>query len=614
MLLILALSLLFFLPIIESFDRNLAFNLLLIGSLFLGVSTFWRKRSSFDFYELLMLLMLLIFTLSTTLSWSISKSYIELLRYFAYFLIFVSVRRFPNTQYLMKRFYLPMIIINSVILSILYVISTLPIFKLSPPANRMSLFYPVFGHNRLSDILLFTLPIMISLISSRRSLPREFSPRGSNSNIIYYIGTIFFTIVFILTMARGAMLSLTFALFIYFFFVNRDKHWNPWILVLSSVTAIFLIVSFIFSNFLVSPEKGKLYPKFIYKNVASENRPIYFQQALDNFISHPIFGTGLDTFRYASRINSTTSSAWTWYVHNHFLQIFTETGFLGGLLFTFLIILLLIRTHLSSRAQRGDLSNILKIASSQHEIRTRNDNQNSLRHGLFIAVLASSIHSLIDFDWQFISIFLIFWVSIALLIPKTEEKDRESKNFLWFSFVVIISALYSLQLVIPLDIEKLLAKGDKASVLQAYRLDTKNIDIVKKLAQLEAKAQNYNQAHYWYRMVIFLAPNESFDSIKQDSLLYLAQIKKAAADKNINLSLTYLKTLAEAYPFYFQISSGDYYLVNAYKMNSLKDKAKALLLLKEYTNIAQRKISGYKLNSLEIQAIIDNLQKVKTIY
>lgn len=572
MLLLMGLSLLFFLPVIESFDRNLAFNLFMTGSLLVNASIFWKKKLTFDFIELLWLLMLLIFTLSTTLSWSVSRSYFELLRYFAYFLIFVSIRRFPDIQVLIKRFFVPMVIINSIILSLLFISS--PILKLPQPENKMSLFEPFYmGHNHLADILIFAIPIAFFFQKKFLSL----------------VLSLFFILMLTLSFSRGAMISLSLVFLFYFvtanLLQNRVNTSVKRVLFLTFVSTIFLISSFIYSNFLIFENNKENALKRFYKPVMKENRFEYFVQAWKGFRQFPVFGTGLDTFRYVSKLHQSVPNSWSWYTHNHFLQIFTETGFLGGLLF---------------------LSLILTLLSFSFKNR-------QLFHGILIAILASTLHSLIDFDWQFISIFLIFWMAVGLLIPK-KETDKKGNNLFLILFALTFLILFLSQFFIPLNIEKLLTKDDKTSVLQAYRLDSKNIDIIKKLAQLESKAQNYDQAHNWYLKAIFLVPNEASSLIKQDALLYIVQIKNALSDKNIKLTLKHLETFSQIYPNYFQISGGDYYLVNAYKTNNLKDKAKALLLLKEYTNIVQRKISGYKLNPLEIQAIIDNLQKIKTIY
>src|SRR3989338_7328835 len=111
MLLYLGLISLFFLPLIESFNRPLGYNLLLVGSLLISANLFWKKRISLDFIDTLFLALLAIFSLSTIFSWSLARSFSELLRYFAYFLIFLTVKNLTDRKELFTKFYISSIII-----------------------------------------------------------------------------------------------------------------------------------------------------------------------------------------------------------------------------------------------------------------------------------------------------------------------------------------------------------------------------------------------------------------------------------------------------------------------------------------------------------------------
>lgn len=589
------LLILFFLPVIESFDRQIGFNLLLIGAILISFSTFWHKKLRYDLIELLWILMLIVFSISTVYSWSLSRSFAELLRYFAYFLIFISFRRFPDLNFLFKRFLVPMVIINTLILVSLAIIYAIPFFRLSVPPGGMNLFFYSYGHNRLSDLLIFTLPLAISLaVYEKKNLRKA----------LIILSVTVFILMLTATMARGALIALAFAMFIYILINIKNKDWYSWIIGVSTIATIFLTVSFIFSNFVVSPEKAKQLPKFLYKNAQSENRLDYFKQGFDTFLANPLLGTGLDTFRYVSRINSASPNAVTWYIHNHYLQLFSETGFLGGLLFTCLIIL------------------ILFIVFINPQPKTHNP---QLYSGLFIAVLASVLHSLIDYDWQYLSVFLLLWISLSLLSPSVspEKNDKylgrlSSNPKILFLLIICI---FSFFIFFEINSDKLLASADKltsekklqeAKIIleKAYRMDFKNSEITWRLANIASAEKNYAKAHALNQKTVLLYPFNSRDIIRNDLFLYLTEAKDLLDNKKYQEGYKLISDTIKLYPFYYQFIGGDYFIINAQKHIRAKDNIKASVKLKEYIKIMQKQMNKKKLSDAEIIYIARNLTTI----
>jgi len=602
MLLKISLGFLFFLPIIESFNRQIAFNLLLSASILLSFSSFWKKKIQFDVIELLWILVLILFTLSATLSWSLSRSYFELLRYFAYFLIFVSIRRFPDSQNLLRRFFIPMVIVNSIILSFLFILS--PFLNLPQPENKMSLFEPFYmGHNHLADILIFAIPVAFFLRRKFLSL----------------VLSLFFISMLVFTFSRGAMISLSLVFLLFALVKNhlRQASVSPRlnrghlkkigfaiyphrkILVIAALTTIFLIASFIYSNFFNSSATNSNNLKRLYKPAVKENRLKYAVQAWKGFRESPIFGSGLDTFRYVSKIYQSAPYTWSWYTHNHFLQIFTETGFLGGVLFSVLI---------------ASLS-ISAFNNFNYQLPTTNYQQ-----GLFISALASTIHSLIDFDWQYISVFLIFFMSTGFLNSPKVIKVEKKPDFLFFLLISVILIMFTLPLLFKFDSDMLITESDKLInknylnqagniLMTAYRFDYKNQEISKRLGDLEAKIGSSDSAHLWYKNAILQDQYYAESIIKNDFRLYLVQAKSALDNKDYKAGYNYLVKSAKTYPLFYQWTSGDYFLFNANKLNSEKKTYEARRMLLDYINLANRTINIKRLSPEEILAIAPNLKQ-----
>lgn len=388
----LGLVLLFFLPVIESFNHQLGLNLLLVSSLLICFKFFSTKKIIIDKINTLWAIMLFVFTISSFYSDAPARSFAELLRYAAYFLIFISIRSSSQPKKLINRFFLPMIIINSVLLSLLFVLYTLPFFKLTPPNPNwgpfygMNLFYHSWGHNHLADILIFAIPLSI--------IQTEIS-RIKIHKICWLTISMVFLFFLVLSLGRTAIISFALSLFI-FITIKKSHILGWWGLAVGIITIIFILSSFYISNFTRYPNTSFFPFNKFYKPTVREDRFVYFHKAIVGLQRRPLWGTGLDTYRLLSQ--SIRPYSQIWYVHNHFLQIFTETGIIGGVLFLLLIILLLYK-------------------SLQNSLRTKQRKFIHIEDGIIIALFASSIQSLLDYNWQYYSIFFLFWVGFALIYP-----------------------------------------------------------------------------------------------------------------------------------------------------------------------------------------------------
>lgn len=470
--------LLFFLPIVESFNRSLGFTLLLSGSLFLFLPIVFARKIRFDRIDTLFLMLLFVFAVSTVFSWSLSRSFIELLRYTAYFLIFLSIRNRIGTDgsAFLIRWYIPMILINTTVLSFLSLFSSLPQVTVTPSEIGMNLFYPVFGHNRIANILIFAIPISSILF---------FSKSEKRGKLIFFLLTLFFVGILFLSFGRGAIVSLTFAfLFSLFLFRLGNEKWNRFLSILTLCTILFLLSSFIYSNFSGVTNQSTNVIKGFYKPVADEKRFTYLWQGKDGFFSSPLVGTGLDTFRYVSKKYQSQPLNWSWYLHNHYLELFVETGIMGGALFAFFVLF---------SFYKGYQYVLAKLEEKKYLL------------GVFIGILASSIHSTIDFDWHFLSIFLFFFAGLSFLLPYTTNEKPIRSGILSFFFIIV---LFSVPTFFPLDSDQVLSQAEISfqrkdynstfSLLhRAYRLDNAYNEIPKKFASFYNRLNNDSEARFW---------------------------------------------------------------------------------------------------------------------
>lgn len=442
---------LFFLPIVESFNRTLGFDLLLIGTMSLSVPLL-LKRISFDSVDRAWLLTLTAFALSVATSWSISRSYMEYVRYEAYFILFLSIRDISTSKEIIQKFFIGMVLGNALILGIFSFLVYIPQLSFLIPPSGMNLFFAYAAHNRISDILIFALPLSFILpISSQKGI-----------RILARLIQGFFLVLLLISTSRGVLLALSFSLLLFVLVKKKSAIvFQKWSLLLGLSCIVFLLGGFIYSNFLTTNPEGL--GRFFYRPAKDELRLVYLSQALKGFQRTPLTGSGLETFRFVSDRFKRDENDVTWYVHNHYVELFTETGVFGGTSFLVLVTILILYSKRTLETKESMTSDKFSKA-------------------LFIALIASGIHSLFDFDWHFISIFLFFFIGFALLIPRPVDLTHVvSKRMTNLSILVIFISLV-IPLILPLESDKALQDAtkqydfgytDKAiSILQrAKRLD-----------------------------------------------------------------------------------------------------------------------------------------------
>lgn len=403
----------------------------------------------------------------------------------------------------------------------------------------------------------------------------------------------------ILSTGLGAMVSLFLALFFYALFKPKIR----WIILTQiwGTVVIFLILgSFIFSTYFSNLYNGKKLLSGFFKPLKNEYRVDYFTQGITGFSNSFLIGTGLDTFRYVSKRYQDQSYHSSWYAHNHYLQLFTETGFLGGSVFLLLISLIFIR--------------IIK----QCQLPT---DSYQLHQGILIALFASAIHSLIDFDWQFLSVFLFFWMGLALVLPE-ENRNNSSLNSLSSKiFFMIAAVILLIPLILPLNSERRIKRADQYFEKGRYQesinilteilpFDKKNFELLKKMAEIYKETKNVEKAHYWYQKAILLNPLDSASIVKDDYLIYLEEAKNFFDNGNFDSGYLILLESVKRYPFYYFLSDGDKYFAYI-KYLKIKNKKKELITeIINYVKKTQKVASEYKLNKEYLRNAFQNLQSM----
>lgn len=451
------------LPFLDGGTDTVSSFLMGLISLFLAVF-FWRKRKEeLPFLSVLFWLVFLFFaSLSTLFSISLAHSLPSLAYYFFYFLFFIGIYLAAKSLPDFVKWLAGIIILVSIGLTLIsfYLLYAFPRFG-PPGLSTMNLVYASFGHNHLSDYLLFSLPLVLTL---------SLTAKKRKTQVLFVLLLGFLLAGFISTFARGAFFAIIPILIFILAWVkirtSIKKKWLIFITFILPATALLLILTFSFLTSFPSFQRfqvrvPRIFVRQLFKPIILEPRFSYWQQAVQAFKDSPIFGTGLDTFRFASFRSQEKPLSWCWFTANHFLEMFAETGVFGGIAFIFLI--------------RSTLVLVYKRVGEKKE---------PILIGLFGGLLASTLHSFLDWDWQFPAVFLTFWGMSSVLLGEKIKKVKTKFLGLLLPFLAVLLSLFFTASALA---DFYLVKGTEESYLLAQRIYPFKVETYEKLAKYYQK-------------------------------------------------------------------------------------------------------------------------------
>ena len=394
-----------FLPLIEGEFLGIGHFVLLAGCLPLSIYLY-KKKIILHKINLLFLGFIFFAALATIFSPAFSRSLEKLILYLAYFIYFLAAQVLVKEDKKQFRQLLTVsLLFPSLILSLL---SFYFLFTGQPPPFKTSnLLFANFGHNHVIDLLIFAFPLNLALLAREND---KFK-RGA-----YLLMNLLFLASFVFSFSRGGILMALFIMLLFKLFTKKTKNLNksqaivPHLLNFSILLLAFALIFAVLGYYYLGEDKIKAIDSLILRKVFRESpiqiRIEYWRQSIAAFAKRPILGWGLDSFRYTSKMFQRCVSCWSWYAHNHFLQMFAETGIFGGLSFLALIYLIF------------------------KKIQLFNKNSDFFNMALKIGLLTSAIHSLFDYDWQMLSVFLFFWIIAAYLCNHKKNSKKPSHKLL----------------------------------------------------------------------------------------------------------------------------------------------------------------------------------------
>ena len=197
-------------------------------------------------------------------------------------------------------------------------------------------------------------------------------------------------------------------------------------------------------------------------NASSSSRWLWWKEAWHAFEKQPLHGTGAGTFELTHRLLRTNSIVVT-EPHNVPLQFLSETGIVGLLLFLGFL----------AAAALGVERAVRRLAGIEQAAAV----------ALSVLAFAYLLHSLVDFDWDFVAVSAPFFMTIGVLLGGGVVRDEPRP---WLAPLPVVAALaIALSLLTPWfakrDTEAAISALADGRPLQAYR-DTRDARSLNPLA------------------------------------------------------------------------------------------------------------------------------------
>ena len=331
------------------------------------------------------------------------------------------------------------------------------------------------------------------------------------------------------------------------------------------VAAVFIIgVTFLVATYTNLNTISRL-KNFSLNSSVLQERLIYYQDGIRHIVNNPI-GSGINSFEYRQFYEQSAFYD-VKYIHNSFLQVGYDTGILGMISFIGLFIY-----------------GFIKI------IKERSDDN----VWLAFAYLITFLHSLLDFDFSFVSIFIIFILIfimgrkdrdfLKLLKKENKEKYFKKIGYTFYSvslmlctYLIIVNSVYSMG-------DNLVLRGQYEKAIKIYDINKeitlRDPDVYSKEAEVY-KRKGGNDEKSLSQCIDLLSVAEKINpydprTTANMGIIYEILNKSNDADYCYNYVVDHAKFNKELYLIYekflnkqYKITKSESYIV---KIDKLKNK------------------------------------------
>ncbi len=506
-------------------------GVILLTSLFLFD---FLTRNSHEFYRHPLSLPLFLFWLWGLISALFSARQAQSLN--SYVIITSSAIFFYLIPYILKsyrerRIIFDILILVSIYISILTILQYLGLFRMedrfsttSGPLPKTAIYSTLGNPNFIGSFLIGIAPIILVSILSSNLLKK----------IIHIAGLVTLLVAIIILRSKGSYVGLIFSsLFLFWLLtkIYRKRRLIIWFLLSFTVISI---LSIFLLNILLPGGISPIYQELkgiTLEHATIKGRLLLWHTALLMIKDHPILGIGPDMFGnyyqlYRAEIFSNIPDPASIYpddpsygeevhAHNEYIQVASETGIIGLVLFLWLIY----------RSIKGGLMLFNSITDRKERLMVA---------GLICGVIAILTHALVEFPLHLPATGMLFWLMLGIIfsIPLNDkdilEKLRHNKfqisNFK-FQILGSISYLISLSLLIIGSI--LIFYASRIISVEILKRDAWSLmnegkwhDVIPKLREAIDIAPIEDGSLHFYLGVSYTQTGRYEDSVKEYKIYY----------------------------------------------------------------------------------------------
>ncbi len=350
-------------------------------------------------------------------------------------------------------------------------------------------FGPFVNENHFGGFLGLTFPLALGVMhyrfnkakyeiehqsNEKKTLWTYWSVLMNNGVVFLFFLVIFTLAVCFFSMARMSSLVLLFCCAAYFIIYGiKRKNIKFYLILLVIIIGSFLLLQWLGFDIIVKAYgMNKLFLNWVERSTVAK-------ESLALLSSFPFFGTGLGSypFLWEKVVSVGINSVWWSHVHNDYVELLTDTGIFGCLLFLAAFFFIFFFS----------IQKILKNPSQWSQFMTRQ---------AFISILAIAVMELADFHLRVPANALLLLLQVAILFQSSHhERDRSSLPTSSFEKGRIIFKIGLLLGFLSLCLFLFFYARDEYKAYQLSHTQDHHITYLKEAIQLEP-----SNAELWFQL------------------------------------------------------------------------------------------------------------------
>lgn len=399
----------------------------------------------------------------------------------------------------------------------------------------------------------------------------------TKSKLFNFLSVFFLTILF-LSGSRASMGAVLFSIFLVYFGLSKEE-------IKKSIikTSIIILIALITSQILIYVSIYIRESIFINRSILEsitrkssfitsslKGRLEFWRVAFELFKNKPVTGYGLGTYFSAYYTEYGMNQWYARFTHNHYLQIVSELGIVGIMVFLSFI----------WKSFKG-------IGYS-----AKNDCKPEYFWGMVSAIVAFLLHIGVDFTWNFPGVTIIFILFLAIVtkdIPRTISLNKPIS----YIFLLLLIVISSWQLASTKLYQYALNNEDVKSSDSILEI----VNFTNKLYPISTFGLSYESDLYFRKY----QENNDINDLEKSLLLIEKAVKLAPYDSNLAnklASIYYIKGDNDKAIYYLEkaVTNGAYILKNYIDLGNIYYKSNKIDMAKE-TFLSGLDLSEYALKA-----------------